>query len=190
MDSRRIIAAAIALSLFLIIAHAAPYKKVIHNTDPKAKCLDGSSPAVYLHQGEDKDKFLIYFQGGGYCEGTGLSQVLDSCYQRSKTTLGSSKDLPETIEGEGYLSTDPSASKFASWTKVLIAYCDGSLHQGSTETAYRFKDASLYFRGADNVRSHLKWLQNSFNFSSASKVLLTGASAGATATFLWSGYVK
>ena len=94
MDLRRIIAAVAVLTLFLAIAQAAPYKKVIHNTDPKAKCLDGSSPAVYLHQGEEKDKFLIYFQGGGYCEGTTLSEVLDSCYQRSKSMLGSSKDLP------------------------------------------------------------------------------------------------
>ena len=51
MDLRRIIAAIAVLSLFLAFAQAAPYKKVIHNTDPKAKCLDGSSPAVYLHQG-------------------------------------------------------------------------------------------------------------------------------------------
>lgn len=165
MDSRRIIAAVAAITLMLTFAHAAPYKKVIHNTDPKAKCLDGSSPAVYLHQGEEKNKFLIYFQGGGFCQGSSLSEVLDSCYQRSKTALGSSKDLSDTIDAEGYLSTDPSVSKFASWTKVLIAYCDGSLHQGSTEAAYRFKDASLYFRGADNVRSHFKWLQTNFNFS-------------------------
>lgn len=51
MDLRRIIAAVAVLSLFLVFAQAAPYKKVIHNTDPKAKCLDGTSPAVYLHQG-------------------------------------------------------------------------------------------------------------------------------------------
>ena len=94
MDLRRIIAAVVVISLLLAFAQAAPYKKVIHNTDPNAKCLDGSSPAVYLHQGEEKDKFLIYFQGGGYCQGTSLSEVLDSCYQRSKTQLGSSKDLP------------------------------------------------------------------------------------------------
>lgn len=25
------------------------FTKVVHNTDPDAKCLDGSSPFVYLH---------------------------------------------------------------------------------------------------------------------------------------------
>lgn len=27
------------------------YQKVIHNTDPEAKCLDGSSPFLYIHEG-------------------------------------------------------------------------------------------------------------------------------------------
>jgi hypothetical protein len=44
--------------------------------------------------------------------------------------LGSSKFWPETVEGEGYLSTDPAANDMANWTKILIGYCDGSLHQG------------------------------------------------------------
>lgn len=45
------------------------YKKVVHFTDPEAKCLDGSPPAIYVHQGTEKDKFMIFLQGGGYCQG-------------------------------------------------------------------------------------------------------------------------
>jgi len=109
-----------------------PYKKIIHNTDPKAKCLDGSSPAIYLHEGGDTKKFLIFFNGGGYCRGKSMTEVLESCYNRSKTERGSSKLLPDTLENQtGYLSIDPALSKFATWTKVFIHYCDGSLHQGS-----------------------------------------------------------
>jgi hypothetical protein len=180
----------ILIKLTLLIALAAlaaadPYKKIIHNTDPKAKCLDGSSPAVYFHQGAEKNKFLIYFMGGGFCEGTSLSEVLESCYQRSKTDYGSSKNLAETVEGQGYLSTDPAKNKFAAWTKVIFNYCDGALHQGSTNSSYRYKDAEIYFRGADNVRSHLKWLTLNYDLPSAEKVLITGSSAGGLATFLW-----
>jgi len=109
-----------------------PYKKIIHNTDPKAKGLDGSSPAIYLHEGGDTKNFLIFFNGGGYCQGKSMSEVLESCYTRSKTERGSSNPLPDTLENQtGYLSTDPALSKFATWTKVFIHYCDGSLHQGS-----------------------------------------------------------
>lgn len=59
---RKILINIAILILFLSnISSAEPYKKVIHNTDPNAKCLDGSDPAVYFHQGREKNKFLIYF---------------------------------------------------------------------------------------------------------------------------------
>ena len=35
-------------------------------TDPDAFCLDGTKPAYYIHQG-DPDKFVISFEGGGWC---------------------------------------------------------------------------------------------------------------------------
>jgi hypothetical protein len=55
--------------------------------------------------------------------------------------LGSSKNLKdELIINGGYLSTDPSKSKFASWTKVFIQYCDGALHQGVNEGSIKYKD--------------------------------------------------
>ena len=81
-------------------------------------------------------------------------------------------------------------SKFAGWTKVLILYCDGTLHQGSSNNSVRYKDAELFFRGADNVRSHLKWLTTNYDLVNAETVLLTGSSAGGVATFLWSNYVR
>lgn len=188
--SRILIKISVLLLLFSLAQPAELYKKVIHNTDANAKCLDGSSPAVYLHQGSDKNKLLIYFVGGGYCMGNSLSEVLESCYKRSKTDLGSSRSLPETYQGQGILSTDPATSKFASWTKVIINYCDGAFHSSATKQTYRYKDAELYFRGSDITRSHLKWLTNNYDLPSAQKVLLAGSSAGGSAAWLWSTYVS
>ena len=37
--------------LLVLVCSEENYKRVIHNTDPEAKCLDGSTPAVYVHQG-------------------------------------------------------------------------------------------------------------------------------------------
>lgn len=34
------------------------YKKIVHTTDPDAKCLDGSPPALYVHQGSETKKFV------------------------------------------------------------------------------------------------------------------------------------
>ena len=28
-----------------------PYVKIVHHTDPDARCLDGTPPALYVHQG-------------------------------------------------------------------------------------------------------------------------------------------
>ena len=63
---------AFLLAISLIFAAELPYKKVIHNSDPEAKCLDGSSPAIYVHEGGDKSKFVLFFMGGAYCQGKSL----------------------------------------------------------------------------------------------------------------------
>ena len=59
---------AIVLVVFSSCAEE-PYQLVIHNTDPNAKCLDGTSPGLYLHEGGDYQHFLVFFIGGGFCAG-------------------------------------------------------------------------------------------------------------------------
>ena len=132
---------AVAFILVLCSCKEEPYKLVIHNTDPNAKCLDGTSPALYLHEGGDLKHFLVFFVGGGFCAGPTTEAVVEDCYQRSKTDLGSSKNYQsEIISPGGYLSTDPSISKFANWTKVVIMYCDGAQHQGHVNEPLSYKD--------------------------------------------------
>jgi len=43
-----------------------------------AACLDGSPHALYIHEGKNanKDNFIVYFQGGGYCGDGDLSSTL------------------------------------------------------------------------------------------------------------------
>lgn len=133
----------------------------------------------------------MFFNGGGACFGTNLQEVLESCYQRSKTDLGSSKNYKdEIVVNGGYLSTDPAKSKFAGWTKVIIEYCDGSIHQGYNANGVRYKDAELFFRGAMNTRSHFTYLQSKYNLKDATSLVLTGSSAGAQAAALWISYVR
>ena len=51
--SSRIFMLLLVLGVLTYFCHATeqPFKKVIHKTDPKAKCLDGSDPALYIHSG-------------------------------------------------------------------------------------------------------------------------------------------
>lgn len=184
-----------SLPVFLILLVAATsspaYQRVVHNTDPNAKCLDGSPPVLYYHEGGDLSKFLVFFIGGGMCEGTTLDQTLNSCYIRSQSMLGSSNLWPETLAGDGYLSTDGSISDFANYTKIIFGYCDGSLHQGLRTNPISYKGTTLYFRGAANTRANFQWIMNKYpTFKSAQQIIVTGSSAGGIATYLWTNYVR
>lgn len=66
-----------AVLLLLTLANCQTgYKKVIHNYDPQAKCLDGSPSLLYVHEGGDPKKILIFFLGGGMCGETTLEKTL------------------------------------------------------------------------------------------------------------------
>ena len=52
------------------------YRKIVHNTDPEAKCLDGSPAALYVHEGNDKKNMIIFFLGGGICGAGTLEATL------------------------------------------------------------------------------------------------------------------
>lgn len=72
---------------------------------------------------------MIYFNSGGLCTGLSLADTLESCYQRSFSTLGSSSTYKPTrsFPGEGLLSDSPLDNPvFYDWTKVYVPYCDGS----------------------------------------------------------------
>ena len=68
--------------------------------DPSSVCLDGSPGAYYISEGtaEDRNKMLIYFEGGGWCGGKDLAATVENCYQRSLGDLGSSKKYPQTLD--------------------------------------------------------------------------------------------
>jgi hypothetical protein len=65
----------ISALLILVRSEEPAYKKVVHNTDPEARCIDGSSPAIYLHEGDPKN-ILFFFQGGADCAGKDLGDTL------------------------------------------------------------------------------------------------------------------
>ncbi len=69
-------------------------------------------------------------------------------------------------------------------------YCDGAFHQGYNKNAIQYKDAQLYFRGAANTRSHIKWANNKYDLSKAQRIIVSGSSAGGMSTYLWVDYVR
>lgn len=106
--------------------------------------------------------------------------------------MGSSLKWPEEATFEGYLSTDPAKNPtFYNWTKVFFAYCDGMIHQGYRKDPVSYKGAKLYFKGNRITKQGLDWVDRKYGlFSQSTDVVLTGMSAGAAATFLWSNYLQ
>lgn len=47
------------------------YTLVLHSQDRGAACLDGSPTGLYYHlgSGANRNKYMIYFNSGGFCEG-------------------------------------------------------------------------------------------------------------------------
>ena len=59
-------------STWLVLGADHQYKLILHPHDRGAACLYGSPAAMYIHEGSIKDKFLVYFEGGGDCSGLTL----------------------------------------------------------------------------------------------------------------------
>ena len=86
------------------------YKLIKHSKERGAACLDGSPAAMYLHEGSglNKDKFLMYFMGGGFCGDLTLNSTIENCYNRSQTLFGSSNDFPleRDFDSHGILAAE------------------------------------------------------------------------------------
>jgi hypothetical protein len=185
----------IVILLILTIASCSSvYTLIKHPIESGARCLDGSPAALYYSEGSDtnKNKFMVFFEGGGFCGGASLANTLESCYQRSRTDLGSSANYPATriFSNRGILSGTREVNPlFFDWTKVFIPYCDGSLHQGTRLQPVSYKGVDLYFRGANNSVQQFEALNTNFRLYSADKVVLVGTSAGGAAVYYWSNYL-
>ena len=171
---------------------ADPNLYLVKVTDPEALCLDGSPAAYYISKQGDPKKILLEFEGGGWCWGVNsISETIESCYQRSKTDLGSSSNYPPTISlGHGLLSVNDQ-NNFKNWTRVYLKYCTGTGHQGTKKNPIPYKGTNLFFRGHNVTVSLLNLLENNNKlFSEATHVVVGGGSAGGLAVFLWTNYIK
>lgn len=186
---------ALAIAVLLLAATqvtcVANYKKVVLN-NPEALCLDGTPGAYYVHEGFQKNKWILSFEGGGWCgSSAGLSETLEDCLGRSVTDLGSSSKYADTwTQTDGILS-DNYQNVYREWSIVYLKYCDGTGHQGYRKEAVLYKGKSLYFKGHNVTIGQLDSLNSLYKiFSAATDIIVTGQSAGGLATFSWTNYIK
>lgn len=146
-----------------------------------ARCIDGTNPAFFLRRGkgDGANKWLVYFEGGGWCFS------LDLCEIRAKTVLGSSKYYPTCLarnDLKDFLSDSPKTNPlFHNWNIVQVKYCDGSSYAGEIDIPYHGK--TMYFRGKINREETIKALL-SLGMNVASEIAICGCSAGGLAIYL------
>ncbi len=168
------------------------------NASTGAKCLDGTNVKFNFSKGEGsgKNKFFIFFLGGGLCGSEG-SSFLASCLARSSIYLGSSKflgpngSLINVDYPIGYFSNSPYYNpKFANWNKIGINYCDGSLHQGYLKDPVLVNGTELWFRGYNNTIETIEYARKHYGLFEAEEIIISGESSGGQAVLFSANYFR
>lgn len=149
-------------------------------------CARGAPFRYFVRPGA-VNKVLIDFRGGGACWSDATCSVAESLFQEEAT-----EDPWVTDEGRGtgiYDHARPD-NPFRDWHHVYIPYCTGDIHWGNSETTYGSGAGAftIQHKGAVNARAALDWTFE--NVRAPEQVMVTGCSAGAYGSILWSAHVR
>jgi hypothetical protein len=61
----------------------------------------------YYHRAGDPDKWLLVFNGGGWCVGTDAVSAGQACSERAGTSLGTSTLWSKTLGEDGWVLPPP-----------------------------------------------------------------------------------
>lgn len=92
-----------------------------------AVCLDGSPGGYYWREGKgaDRDKFLLVFNGGGWCVGNSTANGKLNCASRATGKLGSSKGWSKSLHEDAHGMTNSNCTvnpAFCSWSVAYMYY--------------------------------------------------------------------
>ena len=153
-----------------------------------AVCLDGGPADYYFAKGEETTKYVLFFQGGGWCFNE------DDCWSRRNTSLGTTRDDPSTkdLNKVSQLQNIKSANPLMyNWNKAYFRYCDGMSYGGDvTDPIINPNNSTLkmYYRGKRILNAFFESLRNDYGMDKATEVVIGGSSAGGLAVFLHSNY--
>lgn len=157
--------------------------------DNSPKCLDGSGTGYYLKRSKNPEstEWVVFLEGGSMCFGEA------DCSGRKTSNLGSSNYWNKTLSGErsggtSLLSDDSLLNpNFHHFNHLYVPYCSGDVFVGQQAAATNPFDNSssetFFFQGFDLLTNITERL-----LLNASKVLLTGCSAGAIGNFFVADY--
>ena len=154
-----------------------------------AVCLDGSAGNYYFAKGEESTKFVMHFEGGGWCWNE------EDCWKRRGGNRGSTKNDKSQMDFNkvSFLGNDPKKSPlFFNWNKIYFRYCDGMSFVGNViEPIVNAHDSSefMYFRGKRLLVALFESLASHLGLDKATDFVIGGGSAGGLAVFLHSNFI-
>lgn len=143
---------------------------------PGAVCGNGTMTGLGVNLTQRSDDVLIYMEGGGACWNA------TTCF-----TFGTAANLSTGYDGADFANAafrqafavdrSQSTNPFRDLNYVYIPYCTGDVHGGDAIQKYDPNRHDVHHKGVKNVEAYLARL--SATFPNATKVFLTGSSAGA-----------
>mmetsp|Transcript_12734 Transcript_12734/g.21161 ORF Transcript_12734/g.21161 Transcript_12734/m.21161 type:complete len:390 (+) Transcript_12734:39-1208(+) len=154
----------------------------------EARCLDGTAAGYYMQVApnyEDKNKWVLFLNGGGECDSE------EVCTSATYSALGSSiyfDDYSDPLYW--YLASDNCDynAGFCGWNHVKNPYCTQDLHSGQRSEASE-DTWGLYFSGHLVIKSMLDDLDNNYNLTEATDIVVSGASAGGIGVWMNVDYI-
>lgn len=139
------------------------------------RCIYGEPFAFQVWPG-DRDKLVIFFEGGGACWDQVTTQVTSAC----------KADCPPH-ELNGWFNTCSPGNPFSKHTIVFVRACSGDLHAGNVTRPWPNKlnnGKGIVQTGYYNTRAAVDWAKANMD-PKLSTLMLGGESAGAIATQVW-----
>ncbi|HEU4537864.1 MAG TPA: pectin acetylesterase-family hydrolase [Polyangiaceae bacterium] len=139
-------------------------------------CSKGSDYGFYVRPGAT-GRVVVNFSGGG------------ACWDDATCAAGIfSESVQGTPPPAGLFDHANAANPVADWTHVFVPYCTADVHWGDNVQAYAGGANPIRHKGAVNARAVLDWVYR--EFAAPERVFVTGCSAGAYGSALWSAHVR
>lgn len=148
-------------------------------TPKDAKSSDGSKWHGIFKLGNDKNKVIVYFFGGGVSITPKTSEGGKEFYATNM--------MAQDFVALGGIGSDAEENPFKDWTKIVVPYASGDFHSGTGEYHYKDskgKDKTIYHNGYNNYTLLMNEVKKYVDYENVDTLLVTGFSAGGFATSL------
>lgn len=149
-------------------------------------CARGTPYRYFVRPGK-VNKLLVEFRGGGACWDDLTCGFADSLFQED---ADADPWVVEEDQARGIYDHGRDDNPFKDWHHVYVPYCTGDIHWGNNEMAYGSgaDQFTIQHKGSVNVQAVLDWTFE--NVADPEQVMVTGCSAGAYGSIMWSAHLR